>query len=65
MSSITHVRSAPRERVRSAEGVDVFFASLVGIAALVLRILYALHHRVDSDEPQHLHVVWSWTQGSV
>ena len=32
-------------------------------AALVLRILYAWHFRVDSDEPQHLHVVWAWTQG--
>jgi Dolichyl-phosphate-mannose-protein mannosyltransferase len=65
MSSITHVRSAPRERLRVAETVDVFFASLATMAALTLRIVYALHHRVDSDEPQHLHVVWNWTQGSV
>jgi hypothetical protein len=31
--------------------------------ALGLRTLYALHFRIDSDEPQHLHVVWGWTQG--
>ncbi|EDY19292.1 4-amino-4-deoxy-L-arabinose transferase and related glycosyltransferase of PMT family-like protein [Chthoniobacter flavus Ellin428] len=31
--------------------------------ALVLRFLYIWHYRIDSDEPQHLHVVWAWTQG--
>lgn len=31
--------------------------------ALVLRILFAYHFRIDSDEPQHLHVVWAWTHG--
>jgi len=35
------------------------------IAQLALRVLYALHHRADFDEPQHLHVVWGWTQGIV
>ena len=25
--------------------------------------MYAFHWRVNSDEPQHLHVVWAWTQG--
>ncbi len=29
----------------------------------VLKILYAFRLRIDSDETQHLHVVWSWTQG--
>ena len=31
--------------------------------ALVLRSIYAWHFRIDSDELQHLHVVWAWTQG--
>jgi len=30
---------------------------------LLLRLLYLWHYRVDSDEPQHLHVVWAWTRG--
>lgn len=30
---------------------------------LLLRVLYAFTLQVDSDEPQHLHVVWAWTQG--
>jgi hypothetical protein len=31
--------------------------------ALILRCFYIWHFRIDSDEPQHLHVVWGWTQG--
>ncbi|MBI2962842.1 MAG: glycosyltransferase family 39 protein [Deltaproteobacteria bacterium] len=42
-----------------------------GIAAallavqLVLRAALVLRQRFDSDEPQHLHVAWAWTQGLV
>src|SRR6185312_17228889 len=32
-------------------------------ALLVLRVVYAWALHVNSDEPQHLHVVWAWTQG--
>lgn len=28
-----------------------------------LRLLYIQNYRIDSDEPQHLHVVWAWSQG--
>ncbi|MCE9518542.1 MAG: glycosyltransferase family 39 protein [Verrucomicrobia bacterium] len=31
--------------------------------AVLLRVLFAWHFRIDSDEPQHLHVVWGWTHG--
>jgi 4-amino-4-deoxy-L-arabinose transferase-like glycosyltransferase len=27
---------------------------------LVAKLLATFHFRIDSDEPQHLHVVWSW-----
>jgi len=30
---------------------------------LVLRVVYAFHFRVDTDELQHLHVVWGWANG--
>jgi hypothetical protein len=36
-----------------------FFFSI----AFILRVLLAYHFRIDSDEPQHLHVVWAWTRG--
>jgi len=33
------------------------------VALLILRVWAALTLRVNSDEPQHLHIVWCWTQG--
>jgi hypothetical protein len=35
--------------------------AVIGIAAL--RLVDAFHLEFDSDEPQHLHVVWAWTRG--
>ena len=32
---------------------------------LALKVWNILHYRFDSDEPQHLHVVWAWTRGFV
>lgn len=31
----------------------------------MLRAIGFFHYRFDSDEPQHLHVVWGWTAGLV
>ncbi|HYH05803.1 MAG TPA: glycosyltransferase family 39 protein [Thermoanaerobaculia bacterium] len=36
-----------------------------GAAALVLRAIAYFRYRFDSDEQQHLHVVWGWTAGLV
>lgn len=33
------------------------------VLGLVVRVVAAWRFRVNSDEPQHLHVVWAWTQG--
>ena len=33
------------------------------MAGLFFRLIAAFRYRVNSDEPQHLHVVWEWTQG--
>ncbi|MEI7634003.1 MAG: hypothetical protein WCK47_06955 [bacterium] len=38
------------------------FAALFAAMA-VLRIVLVFRYQIDSDEPQHLHVVWGWTQG--
>jgi hypothetical protein len=39
-------------------------AGVIGLAAAAaLRVVLALHYRIDSDETQHLHVVWGWSQG--
>jgi hypothetical protein len=31
----------------------------------VVRLIYVFRFRIDSDEPQHLHTVWNWTQGRI
>ncbi|MBV9299725.1 MAG: hypothetical protein JO066_12185 [Verrucomicrobia bacterium] len=51
-----------RSIVDQASRFEVWFATALFVFLLVLRILYAFHYRIDSDEPQHLHVVWGWTQ---
>jgi hypothetical protein len=35
------------------------------IVILALRLVYLRGFRFDTDEPQHLHVVWSWVRGLV
>ena len=37
----------------------------LGALTLVLRIIATFRYRFDSDEPQHLHVAWGWTEGLV
>jgi 4-amino-4-deoxy-L-arabinose transferase-like glycosyltransferase len=36
---------------------------VLGALAAILRITAILTMRVDSDEPQHLHVAWGWAHG--
>lgn len=38
---------------------------LLTCAVLFVRCWFTLVHRIDSDEPQHLHVAWGWAQGLV
>ena len=40
------------------------FAGLT-LLLIAMRVFVATHYRVDSDEPQHLHVVWGWASGLV
>ena len=42
-----------------------FSLILLGATALALRLWMIVAWRVDSDEPQHLHVAWTWSQGLV
>lgn len=34
-------------------------------AAIAARLAFIFAHRIDSDEPQHLHVAWAWSRGLV
>jgi len=42
---------------------EKFWAGLLLVVAFGLRCFYIFRYRYDSDEPQHLHTTWGWTQG--
>src|SRR5204863_7576180 len=39
--------------------------AVLAAASVVVRIAFIFTHRIDSDEPQHLHVAWAWSRGLV
>jgi hypothetical protein len=51
----------------AADGIAVersAIAAILGtLAVAALRIALIVHYRIDSDETQHLHVVWGWSHG--
>jgi hypothetical protein len=51
-------RSAPSATARS-----VLLAGSLSVVAV--RAIFIFTQRIDSDEPQHLHVVWGWTRGLI
>jgi hypothetical protein len=57
--SITDLATPRRFAVRWEA---VAMAAYIGAAAII-RIVAVFHYRIDSDEPQHLHIAWAWTQG--
>ncbi|HEV8434125.1 MAG TPA: hypothetical protein VGR95_11980, partial [Thermoanaerobaculia bacterium] len=50
------------ERLSAAERWTL---TAIAAASVVLRAVCYFRYRFDSDEPQHLHVAWGWTQGLV
>ena len=55
-------------RAGASENADISrgerrLAAALLLAALGLRCFYIFRYRYDSDEPQHLHTTWGWTQG--
>src|SRR6059058_1558578 len=53
----------PRPRTTASPITIAMIASAAAIVALRIAILF--RYRIDSDETQHLHVVWGWTHGLV
>ena len=52
--------TSPNEPIPRAER---WGAALLLLVAFALRCFYIFRFRYDSDEPQHLHTTWGWTQG--
>jgi len=42
-----------------------FLSAGLALLLLILRAASFFRYRFDSDEPQHLHVAWGWTQGLI
>jgi hypothetical protein len=40
-------------------------AAILFALMLLIRLIDILHYAFDSDEPQHLHVIWGWARGFV
>jgi hypothetical protein len=52
-------------RLREPHAVEAWSVATILALQFAVRVAYGLRLRVDTDEPQHLHVVWAWTQGLV
>lgn len=50
---------------RDAPRWEVVLVCALFVLVMALKLAYVPGLRIDSDEPQHLHVVWGWTQGQV
>ncbi len=44
---------------------DRFRLAMLVAATLVVRAIFTIVRKIDSDEPQHLHVAWAWAKGLV
>jgi hypothetical protein len=56
------IRSSPRD-AEPVERAEIAIAAGFFLVLLVLRWFYTTNQPWDSDEPQHLHVVWAWANG--
>lgn len=54
-----------RSCLRTPSVRERWLALAVIAAAALLRLPYVVNHRFNSDETQHMHVVWGWTKGLV
>lgn len=63
MSVSIPIRAVAVPRWLSIADVERVSLALAAAAAVVMRVAAVFRYRIDSDEPQHLHVVWGWTHG--
>jgi len=61
MSIAIDARVLPRWRTLVLE--ERLALAMAMFAAALLRTMAVFHYRIDSDETQHLHVIWGWTHG--
>jgi Dolichyl-phosphate-mannose-protein mannosyltransferase len=55
--------TANQPRFKISAQIERWLAALFIALLLVAKIVYSFAYRADSDETQHLHVVWGWANG--
>src|SRR6516225_10091993 len=66
-TSLQHIPFARRGATYfKMSGPGEFIVAAVLFALMIaIRVVNILHYRFDSDESQHLHVIWGWARGFV
>jgi len=55
----------PRHYLSISESAELILGVTLCTLLPVVKIISAVHQHFDSDESQHLHIIWSWTCGLV
>ncbi len=63
--AVTTASSAQSRGNRAQPGSEWFVIALLIVVQFALRAMALFNHQINSDEPQHLHVIWGWNQGLV
>ena len=58
-----HQKSCELKNQHAISRNELTFALIIVGLSCAVRILYSLHYQLDTDEPQHLHVIWGWYHG--
>src|SRR5438477_11492610 len=66
-TTLQHVSLARRGATyfEMSDSREFIAAAVLFALMIVIRVANILHYRFDSDEPQHLHVIWGWARGFV
>ena len=58
-------RSRGDAKSQQVSRTEIFICAALLLAGVAIRIALNWYQKVDSDEPQHAHVAWAWTQGLI
>jgi hypothetical protein len=58
-------RSRADEKSQQVSRTEIFVCAALFLVGVAVRIALNWYQKVDSDEPQHAHVAWAWTQGLI
>lgn len=63
--AVTMTRSTCSPEACAEPGAEGLVIAVLVVVQCAMRAMALFNHQIDSDEPQHLHVIWGWNQGLV